>query len=95
LRLVTRNINWNDLCHVRQKGINEKDCEDLYKYGPSKPLEAHGFTEEQLEELTKNKENNANVPKPVITKNGIQVVVSPDPTGRRIGEGMKPQWCLT
>ncbi|KAJ3038310.1 hypothetical protein HDV00_000821 [Rhizophlyctis rosea] len=58
--------------------------EDLIEYGPLKPENEQGYTEEQLESLSlKDKEP---VEKKLVEKNGVQVLVNLDPTGRRTGD---------
>ncbi|TPX72765.1 hypothetical protein SpCBS45565_g00158 [Spizellomyces sp. 'palustris'] len=57
--------------------------EDLVEYGLMKPENEQGYDEEQLEQLTKNKETSA---KHEIVKDGVKILLNPDPTGRRTGE---------
>ncbi|KAI8803774.1 hypothetical protein BJ742DRAFT_827437 [Cladochytrium replicatum] len=62
-------------------------CEELIEYGPMKPLSEHGYSEDQLEELAKEKENETKpVPKERKVVNGREVLINKDPTGRRCGE---------
>ena len=60
-------------------------CEDLIEYGPLKPENEQGYTEEQLEALSLNEKEP--VEKKLVEKNGVSILLNPDPTGRRIGEG--------
>lgn len=59
--------------------------EDLIEYGSLKPENEQGYDEEQLEQLTKSNEAPA---KQEIVKDGVKILLNPDPTGRRTGEGV-------
>jgi hypothetical protein len=52
-------------------------CADLLNHGPAKNPKEHGLDEEQL--------GNNDIPAQERVVNGVNVVVFPDPTGRRIG----------
>jgi hypothetical protein len=57
---------------------------DLSEYGPFKPPHLHGYTEEQLDELaTKNGEFQTRT----VVRDGVEMTIRPDPTGKRTGEG--------
>jgi hypothetical protein len=55
-------------------------------YGPSKPVQEQGYTEDQLDELAK---NNGDVPKPKksIQLNGFTFYETVCPLGLRVGLG--------
>ena len=59
------------------------------EYGPLKPYEEQGYTEEQLDNYTKTEDDNMAKQKTEIIKNGVTILMNPDPTGRRTGEGME------
>jgi len=57
-------------------------------YGPLKPYDQHGLTEEQINNLDKKKNSNEIEEAKIITNDkGFKVAYRPDPTGRRNGEG--------
>ncbi|KAJ3092581.1 hypothetical protein HK102_005350, partial [Quaeritorhiza haematococci] len=66
--------------------------EDLIEYGPMKPESEHGYSEEQLEVMAKEGKANSAAEgktdkiKERALKNGLEVLLNPDPTGRRCGE---------
>lgn len=65
---------------------------DLVLYGPLKPYDQHGLTEEQLNNLDKKKNSNEVEEAKIITNDkGLTVAYRPDPTGRRNGEAPIPE----
>ncbi|ORX44185.1 hypothetical protein BCR36DRAFT_360164 [Piromyces finnis] len=65
---------------------------DLVLYGPLKPYDQHGLTEEQINNLDKQKKSNEAEEVKIITNSrGFQVAYRPDPTGRRNGEAPIPE----
>jgi len=65
---------------------------DLVLYGPLKPYDQHGLTEEQLSNLDKKKNTNEVEEAKIITNDkGFTVAYRPDPTGRRNGEAPIPE----
>ncbi|TPX53932.1 hypothetical protein PhCBS80983_g06108 [Powellomyces hirtus] len=62
--------------------------EDLIEYGPSKPENEQGYDEDQLEALSKDK---ATVVKKEVMRDGVSILLNPDPTGRRTGEAPNEQ----
>jgi hypothetical protein len=64
---------------------------DLVLYGPLKPYDQQGLTEEQLSNLDKKQKSNEVEEAKIITNDkGFQVAYRPDPTGRRNGEAPIP-----
>jgi len=64
---------------------------DLVLYGPLKPYDQHGLTEEQLNNLDKKKKSDEVEEAKIITNSkGFKVAYRPDPTGRRNGEAPVP-----
>lgn len=59
--------------------------ENLALYGPLKPENEHGYTEEQMNRLGKESLNDEEVK--FVTKQGIEYVLRADPLGKRCGEG--------
>ncbi|KAJ3121776.1 hypothetical protein HK098_003410 [Nowakowskiella sp. JEL0407] len=62
-------------------------CKDLIEFGPLKPDSEQGYSEEQLDEMVKNggEKKTEKIRKQI---NGREVLINPDPTGRRCGEAM-------
>ncbi|KAI8825209.1 uncharacterized protein EV422DRAFT_605904 [Fimicolochytrium jonesii] len=60
-------------------------AEDLIEYGPLKPDDQHGYDEDQLEALSKEKPATPPL-KQEVERDGRKVLLNPDPTGRRTGE---------
>ena len=66
-------------------------CEDLIQYGPLKPMHEQGYSEEELDKLAKSEEEE-DVSKKEIIKNGVKMVIHPDPTGRRCGAACSDEY---
>ncbi|KAG4097959.1 hypothetical protein H8356DRAFT_1308595 [Neocallimastix lanati (nom. inval.)] len=65
---------------------------ELVLYGPLKPYDQHGLTEEQINNLDKKKNSNEIEEAKIITNDkGFKVAYRPDPTGRRNGEAPIPE----
>lgn len=67
------------------------------EWGPLKPISEQGYTEDQLDKYTKEpgvEEEESGVPsqKQEILKNGIKMLLNPDPTGRRTGEACSEEY---
>ncbi|KAI9202949.1 uncharacterized protein BJ171DRAFT_425852 [Polychytrium aggregatum] len=71
-------------------------CEELIQYGQLKPESQQGFSEEELEEMArreKEKKEQGSRFEEIVEKKrgkdsrGNEVLLNPDPTGRRTGEG--------
>jgi len=80
--LITR------LCGRNMLKLNLLDMEDLVEYGPLKPDNEQGYSEEQLDALGRDESK----PKEIISVNGVEFYLNPDPTGRRIGEAVGPHF---
>ena len=66
---------------------------DLVQYGPYKPPQEHGFTEDDMAALAQSEHTKQPVEKQVRLVNGMEFAYAPDPTGRRTGYGRWCQWC--
>lgn len=65
---------------------------DLVLYGPLKPYDQQGLTEEQLKNLEKKKNKKEPEEAKIMTNDkGFKIAFRPDPTGRRNGEAPVPE----
>ena len=62
-------------------------AEEFIKYGPLKPDNEQGYTEEQLEKFSSPDTELPDKPRNEIYKNGFMFYDNPDPSGRRVGQG--------
>ncbi|KAL5038171.1 hypothetical protein RTP6_005510 [Batrachochytrium dendrobatidis] len=63
-------------------------AEEFIKYGPLKPDNEQGYTEEQLEKFSSPDTELPDKPRNEIYKNGFMFYDNPDPSGRRVGQAM-------
>lgn len=75
-----------NLCSKIKKLTSSLD--DLILYGPSKPLDQQGISEEQIQAMSSNIKEIDSEESKIKIVDGVEVKVSPDPTGRRIGLGL-------